>query len=132
MFRRLLLAILVVALPLQGVASTTMIHCGSSHHHLALDAMVVDADMDSSQGTDGQMSGAAAIDGHDHHDHASHPSSSPDQNHHSHHPGGSDSAHHGDNTDCCAVTVALAASLPASFPAVGSPVALPYVAGALP
>jgi hypothetical protein len=115
MFRRLLLAILVIALPLQGVASTAMTHCGPSRH------VAFDAHYDHAADHHGSNADADQ----DHHPHYS----SGDASHH-----GNDSNHsgHGDKSDCCASTVAIATSLAGTFPPAGPPVASLYVAGALP
>src|SRR5438105_1815844 len=131
MFRRLFLAILVIALPLQGVASATMSHCGSSQHHQAHGTF---GDWFASTHAHDAHSMHSSVDtatidaGHGDHNHAPpHLASNGDQDHQrSHHSGSNDSSHHGDQPDCCAATVALATSLPVSFPAAGPPAASPY------
>ncbi len=132
MLQRLLIWIMLFALPLQGFAAVGMIHCEPSQHAQANAAVEDHAyghrHADHLAADVGWMeSGSHAH----HHDHAN---ASPDaaDSADDHHSSGSDSSHHVHKTACCAGALALTTSTSALFPPAGSLVVGLYDVGVLP
>ena len=156
MLRRLLIWIVLVALPAQGLASATMIRCGSPHA-VPASAVVPDADPHGvAHGLDphGVAHGLHAAHGGPHHadqgdgsgavtapfahdaDLAPGTDTAADRLHsqhsqdsqHSHHPGSASDR----DAPCCAAALALPSLPLLVFPPLGHPAVIADIAGALP
>lgn len=134
MLRRLLIWIMLFALPLQGFAALGMIHCEPSQHEQT-SALSTPENHVSHRHADHLAADAALMKsgshGHHHHDHADGPpdaAASVDD----HHSSGSDSSHHVHKTACCAGALALTTSTSAMFPPAGSLITGQYNHGTLP
>ncbi len=135
MFRRLLIWIVMLALPLQSFAALGMIHCDLSHQELTNAVSELDHHMSADQHSDRFTADAGLMENESHqHRHRHHADAHPDTptSTDDHHSGDSDSSHHVHKTACCAGAVALTASSSAFFPPAGSLIAGLYDEGILP
>lgn len=133
MLRRLLIWIMLFALPLQGFAAVEMMHCAPLQHEQVNTSPTLDDHVSGHQHqhTDHLATGVGEHHAHHHHDHADGPldaAASADD----HHSSGSDSSPHVHKTVCCASALALTTSTSALFPPAGSLVVSLYHVGALP
>lgn len=131
MLRRLLIWIMLFALPLQGFAAVEMMHCAPLQHVQVSTSPKLDDHVSGHQHADHLATGVGGHHAHHHHDHADGPpdaTASADD----HHASGSDSSHHVHKTACCASALALTTSTSSLFPPAGSPVVGLYHVGALP